>query len=373
MNVIKAGGQFKIYSEDLATYKELPAGTYNVSFNPMEGFSLVSRPNLEVQEHKIYGNSPAKIEKILKSYAMSTRNFGVMLSGEKGVGKSMFVRLLGQKVVTQGLPVIVVTISTRGISNFLSSIQQDCVVIFDEFEKTFNDEDNEQDQLLSLFDGMDGGHKLFIVTFNDADKVNKFMLNRPGRFHYHLTIGAPSSEEVTEYMKDNLNPEYHGYIHDIVNLALVGRMPYDYLRAIAFELNQGYGLKEAMSDLNITRESNDFDLEVMLSNGMVYRAYNEYIEVGSRDINCYRVRKDFDVKDELAPSSFYVYFAPSEIEAIDGCLVVKKGITHNSFGEDACIRGAEEEKRFKETWKDVTVTGILLKKSYTSNVARYLV
>lgn len=373
MNVIKADSRFKIYNEDLETFKYLPAGTYNISFNPMEGFSLVSRPNLEVKERKIYGNSPAKIEKIMKSYVASSRNFGVMLSGEKGVGKSMFVRLLSQRMVRQGLPVIIVTNAIPGIASFIGSIEQECAVIFDEFEKTFSDENNEQDQLLSLFDGMDGGHKLFVVTFNEVGKVSQFMLNRPGRFHYHLTIGAPSSEEVAEYMKDNLKPEYHGYIREVVNLALIGRMPYDYLRAIAFELNQGYTLKEAMADLNITRDANRFDIEVLLSNGMVYRAYDEYMDISSRDRDRYYVRKDYENKDADAPQAFYIDFAACDMEAKDGILIVSKNVSHGSFSDGLETRDKEVIRQFNEKWKDVSVAGVYLKKSYVSNVARYTV
>ena len=373
MNVIKADSRFKIYNEDLETYKYLPTRTYNVSFNPMEGFSLVSRPDLEVKERKIYGNSPAKIEKILKSYVASTRNFGVMLSGEKGVGKSLFVRLLSRRLIQQGLPVIIVTNAIPGIASFIGSIEQDCAVIFDEFEKTFSDENNEQDQLLSLFDGMDGGHKLFVVTFNDIGKVSEFMLNRPGRFHYHLTVGAPSSEEVAEYMKDNLKPEYHGYIREVVNLALIGRMPYDYLRAIAFELNQGYTLKEAMADLNITRDANRFDVEVLLSNGMIYRAYDEYMDVSDHDRDGFYVRKDYENKDPDAPQAFYVYFAPCDMEAKDGALTVSKNVTHGSFVEGLDTRDKETIQRFNEKWKGVSIAGVCLKKSYVSSVARYTV
>ena len=372
MNVIKAGSKYQIYSEDVQTYKEIPAGTYTINFNPMAGFSLSSRPNLEVIGEKIYGNSKARIDKVLRSYSASTRNFGIILSGPKGVGKSVFVRLLCEQVVKQGLPVIVVDFAYDGIANFISSIEQDCVVVFDEFEKTFSEEDNQQDMLLSLFDGLDGGHKLFIVTCNDLNKVSEYMLNRPGRFHYHFTLGAPCSDEVREYMKNELKPEYHEVINDVVNLATFGDMPYDYLRAIAFDLNQGYSLKEVMADLNITRDTNEFDIVVNLSNGLSYQTWNEYIDPSDHDIESVWVRR-YGEENEDIPDSFMVSYFPCEIEMVDGKTVIRNKIPRINW-KTCAVRGRDELKdKIIEEWKDVTVTEIVLKKSPNANILRYTV
>ena len=167
MNIINAGSRYQVYGEDVKTYQQLPVGTYLVNFNPMSGFYLSIRTDLEVTEDKIYGTSSYKINKVMKSYdAMAHRNFGVLLSGQKGIGKSLFVRLLAEEAIKKGLPVVTVTMYVPGIANFIASIDQDCVVIFDELAKTFaiKEDENQQDELLSLFDGMDGGHKLFVVT-----------------------------------------------------------------------------------------------------------------------------------------------------------------------------------------------------------------
>ena len=369
MNVIKAGNCYRVYNEEVQTYKNLPAGTYNVNFSQLEGFSLSPRPDLFVSEEKIYGSSPAKIEKVLKSYSLTNRNFGVILSGNKGVGKSMFVRLLGSRLVKEGFPVITVTFSVDGIADFLASIQQDCVVIFDEFEKTFHEKNNEQDELLSLFDGMDGGHKLFIVTCNDLGKVSEFMLNRPGRFHYHINIGSPTSKEVQEYMADNILPEYHEVIPDVVNVAKLGNMPYDYLRAIAFEINQGYSLKEALGDLNITYDASRFDIAVNLSNGITYHAFDVNIDPSDRDCDGCRVRT-YDDKMSC-PKTFYLSFYPSDIEMINGTLVIRKRLPDLPFDEDDFSGSDEERARIAKEWEDVKITEILLKKSYSSGVIRY--
>ena len=87
MHIIKSGSQVQIYNgEDIKTFAKLPAKTYMVGFHPMRGFYLSIIPNMEVKEKKIYGNT---ITKTFVSYEASNRNFGIILSGVKGAGKTL--------------------------------------------------------------------------------------------------------------------------------------------------------------------------------------------------------------------------------------------------------------------------------------------
>ena len=45
-----------------------------------------------------------------------------MLSGQKGIGKSLFMRILASKGIEAGYPVITVSDPIPGVSNFLASI-----------------------------------------------------------------------------------------------------------------------------------------------------------------------------------------------------------------------------------------------------------
>lgn len=94
MNVVHSGNTYQIYGDEVETYKELPVGTYKVDFNKFTGFTLVQHPDLLVPEQKIYGPTPQKVDKVLKSFQYTNRNFGVILSGEKGIGKSLFAKQL---------------------------------------------------------------------------------------------------------------------------------------------------------------------------------------------------------------------------------------------------------------------------------------
>ena len=377
MNIVNSGSRYQVYGEDVKTYRELPVGSYDVDFHKMMGFFLTARNDLAVNEDTIYGNSEEKVEKVLRSYvAMAGRNFGVLLSGQKGIGKSLFVRVLAEKAIASGYPVIVVSTAIPGIADFISSIDQDCVVVFDEFEKTFKEQDNwnPQDDMLSLFDGIDGGHKLFIVTCNDLDNLNKYMLNRPGRFHYHFTMTTPSQEEVEQYMRDKVDPCYEKEIEDVVKLAGAVGMPYDYLRAIAFELNQGYSLKETMRDLNITRTDKlKFDIKAYRRDGVVYEAWGVRLDLTDRDTEWITVSNYSDKTGKRDQINLKIL--PFKAQLVGSEYIINEGIISprydaDDFWEDEDEVAKQKAKEANEKW---VFDRVVLTRTIDYGPARYLV
>ena len=285
MNIVNSGNRYQVYGEEVRTFHSLPAKSYNIGFSPMSGFFLTDRPNMTNAGEKIYGDSYKKVNKVIQSYkAMKTKNFGVLLSGPKGIGKSMFIRSVSEKAVEEGLPVIIVDQFIPGISKFIASIDQDCVVVFDEFEKKFRitEDENPQDDMLSLFDGTEGGHKLFLATCNETRDISEYLINRPGRFHYHININSPSRSEIEEYLKDHVDPKYEKEVDAAVPLCDLVGMPYDHLRAIAFDLNQGYSLKDTMRDLNISKgDEVMFDITAYTKDGETLHAYFQKLDLSS--------------------------------------------------------------------------------------------
>ena len=45
-------------------------------------------------KEKVYGIHPKKADKVFKAFTKFERNLGVILSGDKGIGKSLFARIL---------------------------------------------------------------------------------------------------------------------------------------------------------------------------------------------------------------------------------------------------------------------------------------
>lgn len=257
MKIINTGNAYQFYGDNIKTFNQLPAGSYSVGFSPKQGFFLVDAENFVINE-KIYGTHEKKVEKVFRTYNVTQRNLGVILSGDKGIGKSLFAKLLSIKAISNGLPLIIVNSYIPGIADFLNGINQRCVILFDEFDKTFcgkngdrNTAMDPQTEMLTLFDGINSSEKLFVITCNSLGSLSEFIINRPGRFHYHFRFDYPSNEELIEYLQDHIAQEYWGEIEAVVKFATRVRLNFDCLRSIAFELNAGETFKEAILDLNI--------------------------------------------------------------------------------------------------------------------------
>lgn len=362
MNIISMGSDYQVYDNGIKTHSQLPLGCYSVEFAQMRGFYLTAKDEvLKVNEARIYGSHQKRVQKVLNTYSLMNRNLGVLLSGPKGIGKSLFVRILAEEGMKKGLPVIVVNRAIPGIADFIEKIGQDIIVVFDEFEKTFADQKDwkPQDDMLSLFDGLDGGHKLYVVTCNDLSKLSEYMLNRPGRFHYHFSLGAPTKAEAEEYLTDSLLPQYHNLIEDIAGLTGVIDLPYDYLRAIAFEINQGYTLKETMLDLNITKpDMIRYDATIYLSDGTVFYSYGIKIDfTNPRPQYCsaYNGSNRLDIA-----------FTPSLAKLVGSEYIINEGIyreTDDYIDDD----WPEEKKREVIRFNSLTVNRIILNKLQSYN------
>ena len=252
MRVIRTGTKYSVVGKEIQTYDLLPAQTFIVSYTEKEGCFLSEHPNLAVNE-KTYGVHNQKVRKVIDSFKIFERSLGVILSGHKGIGKSIFAKLLCQFAIRDGYPVIIVDEAVPGIDRFIQSIEQECIVLFDEFDKTFkaNRENDGQAKLLSLFDGTAGGKKLYIVTCNELHGLNDYIVNRPGRFHYHFRFEYPTAADIREYLQDKVDAKYYGEIDKVIAFAGRINLNYDCLRAIAFELNLGENFTDAVRDLNI--------------------------------------------------------------------------------------------------------------------------
>ena len=275
MRIIKSGTKYSVYDNGIETYDRLPVGTYAVGYNQNVGCFLIRRSNIVVAE-KTYGVHDQKVEKVMNSFQSFDRSLGVILSGDKGIGKSLFAKKLCEKAVQSGYPVVIVDACLPGIGRFIESIEQECVVLFDEFDKTFRNskDDNDQARLLSLFDGTAGGKKFYVVTCNELYGLNNYIVNRPGRFHYHLRFDYPTPENIREYLMDKLEIAYHSQIDKVVEFSRKISLNYDCLRAIAFELNNGSNFAEAIADLNImTTEDEEYKVYIVFENGKTFHNF----------------------------------------------------------------------------------------------------
>lgn len=289
MKTIQIGSRFEIYGDNLQTHDLLPPQTYVVRFAKMTGFYLEKHAPLAVEE-KVYGVHRQKVDKVLGAFGKFDRSLGVILSGKKGIGKSIFARMLGAKAVEQGLPVIIIEQYVPGIAAYIESIEQEVMVLFDEFDKTFGNikagenEPNPQTSLLSLFDGVASGKKLFVVTCNEIYQLNDYLINRPGRFHYHFRFEYPSDAEIGEYLMDKLEEKFWPEINAVIEFSHRVDLNYDCLRSIAFELSSGASFSEAIKDMNIINVNLvGYDIALHFDNRTVLTARDCKIDMFNQD------------------------------------------------------------------------------------------
>lgn len=213
----------------------LPAGNYVIKFNPMAGYYLEMISDFP-PIRRVYGDANANADRILRTYQVKNGNLGVLLDGIKGSGKTLTARLISMKAATKGIPTLVINSPYGGedFFQFLYSIQQECVVLFDEFEKVYTDK--EQEALLTVLDGTFPSKKLFLLTSNDKSKINQHLKNRPGRIHYYLNFKGLSGEFIREYVDDVLENKDHAP-ELLAICGMFAALNFDSLHSLVWEMN----------------------------------------------------------------------------------------------------------------------------------------
>ncbi len=236
---IKNGNQYSVApSGALVIETKLPAQTYVVKLNPMTGFYLEIVEDFSLPP-KIYGDTLIKTQRVLNTFNSRPHSTGVLLVGDKGSGKTLLAKNISKEAVHMGIPTLVINSSFTGdqFNSFIQSIHQPAIIIFDEFEKTYDSKG--QEAILTLLDGVFPSKKLFILTSNDKYKIDDNMKNRPGRIYYMFTFKGLGEEFIREYCEDNLNDK--SKIDDLVKVSsMFDSFNFDLLCAFVEEVNR-YG------------------------------------------------------------------------------------------------------------------------------------
>lgn len=273
-------------------------GVYSVGFDEMKKQFFLTKIKSFNQTGKIYGDAEKRAERILNTFDDRSNSTGVLLSGVKGSGKTLLTKLISIEAERKGYPTILVNESFYGeeFNNFISFIKQECVVLFDEFEKTY--EWDKQQKLLTILDGTYNSKKLFLLTVNDSSKLEENLDNRPGRIFYNFNYDGIEEKFIREYCNDTLNNKQH--IDDVCKVAgLFSDFNFDMLQSLVEEMNRyNETASECMSIMNIsprTSSGNYYKIKVVNSNGEEYKGYtkSKYYDPFIRALKI-----DFDEDDE---------------------------------------------------------------------------
>lgn len=270
---LRNGNTFRVTDErNMDLHDRLPVGNFIVKVDQYGNFFLEQIDGF-TRPAKVYGDTLRNTDRILRTFMDRSASTGVMLTGEKGSGKSLLAKNLAITAAdTLEVPTIVINSAYHGdgFNKLLQDINQPCIVLFDEFEKVYDRD--EQESILTLLDGVFPSKKLFVLTCNDKWRVDQHMRNRPGRIFYMIDYKGLSAEFIEEYCNDNLIAKEH--TEAICKIAsMFDQFNFDMLKALVEEMNRyNETPQEALRMLNAKPEfdgGSTYDVEVRMNGKVV--------------------------------------------------------------------------------------------------------
>lgn len=295
----------------------LPNKTFNIFQDDHGNFHFNVIDDFDIPT-KLYGDTNKTASKILNTFAVRSSSTGVLLSGTKGSGKSLLAKTLSVKGAELDYPTIVINRPWRGddFNKLIQDIAQPCIVLFDEFEKIYDKE--EQEELLTLLDGVYNSKKLFVITCNNVYRVDNHMINRPGRIFYKKSYKGLHLDFIREYCEENLNDKQ--FIEKICTISsLFEDFNFDMLKALVEEMNRYEETPEqALELLNVTPEGeqdHDFHVQLFVNGVEIKDRLRTVVFSGKPLRNAINIAYEKDPEDEYDYD--YARFTGADLVAVD--------------------------------------------------------
>lgn len=272
-NFIKNGNNIIPFPKGLG-YELEPGKVYDLLIKTVWGervtkFVLNGEMNLpptvyQTKKDKVF------IDRVLKNFNSSEKNTaGVLLTGDKGTGKSVTAKILAEKAQ---LPIIVINpdMEEKYLEEFFKEFDQPVCILFDEVDKNFNTQ-----KMLTFLDGMHKtAKKLVIMTANNEDNLSSYIKNRCSRIRYYRHYSM--LEDAKEYAELICDEKGIDNKEEVVNF-IVKNIKYpsidnisSFIDEIIFTKEWNLSLNEVLEFMNINvgegpiseeEENNDNDYE----------------------------------------------------------------------------------------------------------------
>lgn len=170
-------------------------------------------PQLRFGRHKRYFNQ------ITSGYSKDGNSTGVLLYGQKGTGKSLMAEELGNWMIKQDLPVVMIdTPMTAAEIRIVIQAVGPCMIYIDEFGKVYHDI-NDRQRMLTLFSDSSFQGTMFVITGNEGEEFSEYLFHRPQRFRYAIPYsGGVDKETLADILKTMSIPEsLHAGFYEYIN------------------------------------------------------------------------------------------------------------------------------------------------------------
>lgn len=253
-NFIKNGNNIVPFPKGLE-YELEPGKVYDLLIKTVWGervtrFTLNGEMNLpptvyQTKKDKIF------IDRVLKNFNSSEKNTtGVLLTGDKGTGKSVTAKILAEKAQ---LPIIVINpdMEEKYLEEFFKEFDQPVCILFDEVDKNFSTQ-----KMLTFLDGMHKtAKKLVIMTANNESNLSNYIKNRCSRIRYYRHYSM--LEDAKEYAELICNEKGIDNKEEIVDF-IIKNIKYpsidnisSFVDEVIFTKEWGLSLKEVLEFMNI--------------------------------------------------------------------------------------------------------------------------
>lgn len=191
------------------------------------------------------------IDRVLKNFNSSDKNTtGVLLTGDKGTGKSVTAKILAEKAK---LPIIVINpkLEETYLEEFFKEFDTPVCILFDEVDKNFDTQ-----KMLTFLDGMHKtAKKLVVMTANDEDSLSHFIKNRCSRIRYYRHYSMKDdAREYAELICDSKNIDNKEEVVDFI----VNNIKYpsidnisSFIDEVIFTKDWNLSLQEVLEFMNI--------------------------------------------------------------------------------------------------------------------------
>lgn len=318
---LKSGSTVYLKSSDeLSIDQHLDNGTYLLQEDNLTKELFLQKTTDIKIDGKLYGDTLQRAKRIINTYIDRNKNTGSIFLGKKGSGKSLIMKVISEEAAKIGIPTIIVNAAYAGetMNIFFSNMgQQRVIVLFDEFDKVYDMDD--QEQILTLLDGTVRSNALFLFTGNYGE-IDEHMLNRPGRIFYKFQYNGIDTDFANEYCDDKLKNIEHK--QDIIRFVECSQgVTFDMIQAMVEEMNRyGEDVDTALEYMNIDPYAEDVTYQInMKFNGEVVKndfwpgvlfkppVLENKIEINIRQDNdlqvkqCHRSNVTLDTQTEYTP------------------------------------------------------------------------